>query len=86
MTPKAVATKSSSIGKKTLWFMTKIIPNRSTNTVTPVQKLAPTVATINVQDDKEVVIVTEDNEVTFTKDEIGNLFQCTSSEEELGNE
>ena len=31
-------------------------------------------------------IVAEDNEAALTEDEIGNLFQVTSSEDELGNE
>ena len=41
--------------------------------------------TINVQDDEEAFTMTEDNEVTLTEDEIGNLLQATSSEEELSN-
>ena len=31
-------------------------------------------------------MIAEDSEVTLTEDEIGNLFQDTSSKEELGNE
>ena len=49
------------------------------------QELTPTVTTTNVQDD-EVDIVTEYNEVTLTEDENVNLFQDTSSEEEMSNE
>ena len=51
-----------------------------------VQKLTPAVTTIDVQDDKEVAIVVDDNEVDLTEDEIWNIFQDTSSEAELGNE
>ena len=47
--------------------------------------MAPTTAAIDVQDDKQVIIVAEDNEVAFTEDEIADLFQDTSSEYELGN-
>ena len=32
---------------------------------------------IDVQDDKEVAIVTEDDDVTLTENEIGNIFQNT---------
>ena len=42
-------------------------------------------AIIDVQDDKEVVILTEDNKVTVTKDEVGNLVKDTSSEQKLSN-
>ena len=52
--------------------------------VTSLQKLTPTVAAIGVQDDREVVIVTQDDEVTLTEDEIEIFFQDTSPEEELG--
>ena len=45
-----------------------------------------TVATLNVQDEEELVRVTEHNEVTLTEDEIGNYFQDTSSKEEFGTE
>ena len=43
-------------------------------------------ATIDVQDDEEIIRITNENEVSLTENEIGNLFQDTSSEEELGNE
>ena len=43
-------------------------------------------ANIDVQDNEEVVTVTEDDDVILTDDEIGNLFQDTSSEEEMSNE
>ena len=49
-------------------------------------KLSPPVTAIDFQDDKEVVIVTEDNEMALTEDEVRNVFQDTSFEEELGNE
>ena len=32
----------------------------------------------------KIVIMADDDEATLTEDEIGNLFQDTSSEEELG--
>ena len=79
-------TKTFDIGEKSVQFTPKMTPHSSIKTVTPVQKLTPTVIIIDVQDDEEVVRVTEDDEVSWTEDEIGNLFQGTSSEEELGNE
>ena len=54
--------------------------------VTSTQKPTPTMATIDDQNNEEVVTVTEDNEVILTEDKIGNLFKDTSSEEELSNE
>ena len=54
-------------------------------TLTPVEKPMPNVTTINVLDDEEVVIVTEDDGVTLIEDEFGNLFQDTF-EDELGTE
>ena len=80
MTPKTVTPKTSTIGKKTVLFAPKTTPSTSIKTVTPVQKLTPTVATTDVQD-YDVVIMTEDNEVTLMEDEIGNLFQDTYSQE-----
>ena len=61
-------------------------PSSSVKTVTPVQKLTPTVNAIDVQHVEEVGIVAEDNEVPLTEDEIENLFQEASSEDDLGNE
>ena len=46
----------------------------------------PPISMIGAQDDEEVVIVTRDNEVTLTEDEVENLFQDASTEEELGTE
>ena len=43
------------------------------------------VAAICVQDE-EIVIMVDDNEATLTDDENGNLFQHSSSKEELGTE
>ena len=60
--------------------------NTSTKTVTLIQKPTPTITAFDVQDDEEVFILADDNEVALTKDEIRNLFQDTSSEDELGNE
>ena len=53
--------------------------------MTTVQKLTHTVPATDVQDNEEVVIVAEDDEVTSTENEIGNLVLDTSSEDELGN-
>ena len=54
--------------------------------MTPAWKMTPTGTTIDVQDDKEVDIVARDDEVALTEDEIGNLFQDTSSEDKLRND
>ena len=43
-------------------------------------------ATIDVQDDDKIVIVADVYEATLTEDKIENLFQDTSSEEELETE
>ena len=51
-----------------------------------IQKQAPATTVIDVQNAAEVVIVMEDNKITLTEDEIVDLFQDTSSENELGNE
>ena len=67
------------ISKMTVHFTPKTTSSSPIKKVTPVQKLTPTLATINVQDHKEVVIVTEDDDIILTEDEIGNLFQDTSS-------
>ena len=64
----------NTIGKKAAWFVAKPTNSSSKKVVTPIQKPAPVVATICVQDD-EVVLVTKDNRVMLTEDEIGNLFQ-----------
>ena len=45
-----------------------------------------TVTSIAIKEDKEAVIVTEDDEVVLAVDKIGNLFGDTSSEEKLSNE
>ena len=52
----------------------------------PQRQLHLYVVTIDIQDDKCVVVSTDENEVVFTEDEIGNLFQDTSSEEEIDDE
>ena len=66
--------------------MPKPTNSRSMMAVESIQKLTPTVAITYVQDDKEVVLVTEGKKVALTKDEIENLFQDTSSKEECSNE
>ena len=43
-----------------------------------VRQLTPTVALIDAQNDKEVFVVTDDNVLALTEDEIGNLFQDNS--------
>ena len=40
---------------------------------------------MNVQDNKKVVVVTENNKFPLTEDEIGNHFQVTFSEEGLND-
>ena len=54
----------SANGKKTVQFVHKTIDSTSIKIVTSLLKLTPNVATIDVQDDLEVVIVTEDDEIT----------------------
>ena len=85
-TPNVMTTTISAIGKKTVQFMPKPTSSNSTKLVALIQKLILTVPTTDVQGDKEVVIITNDNEVTLTEDEIGNLFQDSFSEEDLGTE
>ena len=72
--------KTSAIGKKTVRFTHKTTFISSIKRVTPAQKPTPIVATTVIQDDVEVVIPTEDDEITLTGDEIGNVFQDTSPE------
>ena len=79
MTPKAVTAKTSTFSKKAVQFPSKTTITSSLKTMTPVRKLTSTVATIDVQDDEEVVTVTLDDKLTLTDNEIGNLFQDTSS-------
>ena len=86
MPPKVVTTKTSATGKKTGLFAPKTTPSSPVKTVTPVQKSTPIVATTDVQNGEEVIIVTEDDEVTLTKDYSGNLFQDTYCENELSND
>ena len=66
--------------------MPKPTSSNCTKTVISIAKLTLTVATTDVQDDEEVFVVTEDNKVTLTENEIQNLFQDISSEEQLGTE
>ena len=40
---------------------------------------------MHFQNDSEVVIIVEDDEAKLAGDEIGNLFQHTSSKDELRN-
>ena len=55
--------------------------------VSSVRKPTPVTTAIDVQDDFECVVVsTDDNEVIWTEDKIGNLFQHTSSEEDIDDE
>ena len=77
VTPKSVTltTKTSAIDNETVQFMPKPANRSFMKAVTLTQKLSTTVAAIDVQDDEEVVIVTEDDQLTLTEDEIGNLFQ-----------
>ena len=84
--PKTVTATPSAIGKQTVQFVPKITTNSPIKAATSIQKPTPTIIAIDVQDDKEVAIVVEDNEVALLEDEIGSLFQDTSSEDELGNE
>ena len=84
ITPQSVTTKVSAIGKKMVQFVPKTTNSSSMKAVISAWKPTPTVATTDVLNYEEVVIVTEDDEVTLTEDEIGNPFQDTSSEEELG--
>ena len=49
-------------------------------------KLTPTITAIDIQDDEEVLIVVDNDEVALQKDEIGNMFQDTSPEDELVDE
>ena len=51
--------------------------------VTSTWKPTSTVATIDVQDDEEIAIVADEEEINLPEDEIRNLFQDTSSEEQL---
>ena len=41
------------------------------------------VATIDVQDEDELAISVDNDEVTLSEDEIGNIFPDSSSEEQL---
>ena len=68
-----------------IWFAPKITNSSPTKMIILIWKLIPTITVVDVQYDEEVVMEAEDNEVTLTEDEIGNPFQDTSSENELGN-
>ena len=57
-----------------------------TKTVKSIQKLTPTVLTVDVKHDGKIAVVTNDDEVILTEDDIGNVFQDTSSGEKLGTE
>ena len=83
---KTVTTKTSSIGKKIVWFVPKPSNSRTVKVVTSIQTPIPTVATITASDDEEVVIVTKDDEVILTKDVVENLLHDTSYEEEFNND
>ena len=54
--------------------------------MTSIWKPTSVVATIDAQDEYEITISADGNEGTPTEDEIGNLFQDISSEEELETE
>ena len=41
---------------------------------------------INVQDDEEIALVTDDDEISLTENESGYLFQDTPEEDEPGSE
>ena len=41
-----------------------MINNKATKSAVSIQKLTPTVATIDVQDDRVIAILTDDDEVT----------------------
>ena len=69
--------------------MSKLTASNLTTTrvVASVWKPTPIVATVDVQDDYECVVISTHNyEVTMTEDEIGNLFQETSQEDEIDDE
>ena len=85
MTLKAVRTKTSTFGKKTVQFAPKTTPSSSVKTVTHKQKQTPTVDTIDVKDDEEAGTVTEDDIASLTEDKVANLFQDTSCKEQLDN-
>ena len=63
-------TKTSAICKKTISFVPKTTNSNSIKTVTSLQKLTCTIATTSVWDDEEVVIMTKDDKVSLTQDEI----------------
>ena len=44
-----------------------------------------TITAIDVQGEEEIFVVAEDEEVALTEEDIGSLFQGTSSKDELGN-
>ena len=61
---KVVTLKDPAIGRKTVWFVPKCTNSSSTKIVTSILKLMSNVATIDIQDDDDVVIVAKDDEVT----------------------
>ena len=88
-TPKMVPAKTNPVSKKTVCFNTKpasgCIVSCPTNIkmVTSVWKPTPAVATIGIQDEECIVNSTVLNKAMFTEDKLGNLFQDTSSEDEV---
>ena len=91
-TTKVTPVKTNPVGKKMVRYATTHTSrptmrySANTNKITSVQKPTPVVANINIQDNECVVVSTDKNEAPLTEDEILNLFQDTSSEEELDDE
>ena len=73
------------IGKETVKFVQKYTKSSSTKTMTS-YKTEIYCGYYLCWRGQRSSLVTEHNEVTLNKDEIGNFFQDTSSEEELGTE
>ena len=71
--PKIVATKTPPVGKKDTLISDLIYNNNNRETVTSIQQLTPTVATTDVQYEKETANVTHNVEITLTEDEIPQL-------------
>ena len=73
ISPKTVTTNMTVIGKKPVQFVPKTTNSSSTKAMRSIQNLTHTVATVDVKDDEEIVIVSENDEVILTEDEIGNI-------------
>ena len=63
-------------------FITKLTNDNCAKRLTWIQKPTPAVAVIDILDEEERGILVDDNEIILAEEEIGNLFQGTSSEEE----